>query len=246
MDNLVLGNGLGLLKDLVGDVLGSGATVSHIVLDTKVIVRSTRVMRGSQEDATVGLVLPDDVRRGGSGENPIGANDELSYIVRGGNLDDNLDGLWGEITTITANHERESLRLDRVEDGLHEVLRVVLSGSDGRCRGPLARDPFSARGERITTFCWNIFTLIKADRQISGPNGRSKQGPHRFLRPEVPGFWPSKGVVVMVFAWRDIVDVKDQGARMTSEGRFVPTGGVAAQVLHYVTWENGYARRYQP
>lgn len=36
--NLVLGEGLGGLVDLVGDALGSGGTVSKVVLDTKVLL----------------------------------------------------------------------------------------------------------------------------------------------------------------------------------------------------------------
>ena len=30
----------------------------------------------------------------------------------------------------------------------------------------------------------------------------SMAGAHRFLRPDVPGFWPSKGVVGTSFAWK--------------------------------------------
>ena len=95
-------------------------------------------MRGSEEDTTIGLVLPDDIRRGGSGENTVGADDKLGHIVRGSDLDNELDGLWREITTIATNHERKPFWLDGVESGLHEVLGVVLSGSDGRQEGPLA------------------------------------------------------------------------------------------------------------
>jgi hypothetical protein len=36
--NLVLGEGLGGLVDLVGDALGSGGTVGKVVLDTKVLL----------------------------------------------------------------------------------------------------------------------------------------------------------------------------------------------------------------
>ena len=128
LDDFILGDCFGLVEDLVRDILRSGATVRHVVFDTKVIVWSTGVVRGSQEDTTVGLVLPDDIRRGGGRENSVSADDKLGHIVRGGDLDDDLDGLRREITTITTNHERESLWLDRIENGLHKVLRVVLTG----------------------------------------------------------------------------------------------------------------------
>ena len=66
LENLVLGDSFGLLEDFVGDVLRSGATVGHIVLDTKVVVWSTRVVRCRKKNTTIGLVLPDDIGRGGS------------------------------------------------------------------------------------------------------------------------------------------------------------------------------------
>ena len=65
LKNFVLCDGLGLLENLVGDVLGSGTTVRHVIFDTKVIVWSTRVVRSGQEDTTISLVLPDNIRRGG-------------------------------------------------------------------------------------------------------------------------------------------------------------------------------------
>ena len=95
-------------------------------------------MGSSKEDTTIGLVLPDDIRRSGSRENPVGADDKLGHIIRGGDLDNDLDGLWREITTITTNHECESLWLDGVEDCLHEVLCIVLSSSGGYWKDPSA------------------------------------------------------------------------------------------------------------
>lgn len=131
-ENLVLGDSLGLLKDFVGDVLRGGATVRHIVLDTEVVVWSTRVVGCRKKDATIGFILPDDVRRGGSRKDSVGTNDQLGHIIRGGDLDDNLDGLWRKITAITTNNEREPLWLNGIENGLYKVLRVVLSSPDER------------------------------------------------------------------------------------------------------------------
>ena len=146
LDDFILGDGLGVLVNFVRDVLRSGATVRHVVFDTKVVVWSTGVMRGGQEDTTIGLVLPDDVRRGGGRENPVGADDKLGHIVRGGDPDDDLNGLRGEITTIATNHQCESFWLDGIENGLHEVLRVVLSNVNGHQR-PAGSNPFEVRGE---------------------------------------------------------------------------------------------------
>ena len=114
LNNFVLRDGLGPLEDLVGDILRSGTTIRYVVFDTEVVVWSAGVMRGSQEDTTIGLVLPDDIRRGGGRKNSVGADDKLRDLVCGGDLDDDLDGLWREITTIATNHERGSLWLDRI------------------------------------------------------------------------------------------------------------------------------------
>lgn len=146
LNNSILSDGLGLLVDFVGDVLGGGATIGHIVFNTKVILWSTGVMRGCKEDATISLVLPDDVRRGGGREDSVGADDKLSHIVRGCDLDDDLDGLWREITTVATNNERESLGLDGIQNCLHEVLRVVLLNVDGY-QGLIGRNPLNARDE---------------------------------------------------------------------------------------------------
>ena len=242
LENLVLCDGLGLLKYFVGDVLGSGATVRYIVLDTEVVVWSTGVVRRCKKDTTIGLVLPDDVRRGGSRKDPVSADDKLVHAVRGGDLDDNLDGLWREITAIATNNEREPLWLDGIEDGLYKVLRVVLSNPDERQRGPSVRNPLNARERRIATSCWNIFTLIKMYRQISDSNGRGQSRSHRFLRPEVPGFWPSKGFVATDFTSEDMVDVRDQGARGTCKGRFsrfVTWKGERASTHSFITGNTG-------
>lgn len=108
--------------------------VGRVVLDSKVVVGSSGVVRSGQEDTSVGLVRPDDVRDGGSGEDGVVSDDELGDAVTGGETDDGLDGLSGEEPTVTSDDE--GLACGTVGDGgkggLDEVLGVVLRR---KCRG---------------------------------------------------------------------------------------------------------------
>lgn len=127
LDDLVGRDRLCLLIDLVSDVLWGGSTVRDIVFDTEVGIRASRVVRGSKEDTSICLVLADDVRRGGGREDRVLADDESSNTVGRADLKDGLDGLGGEETTIATDDKRLSLCVYGVEDGLDEVLRVVLA-----------------------------------------------------------------------------------------------------------------------
>ena len=83
-------------------------------------------MAGGQEDTTIRFVLADDVRRGGGGEDTVLANDELGDTVGRTDLEDRLDSLWREIPAIATDDESLSGGVDGVEDGLDEVLGVML------------------------------------------------------------------------------------------------------------------------
>ena len=52
----------------------------------------------------------------------------------------------------------------------------------------------------------------------------------------MPGFWPSKDFVAMVFAWKDMMDVKVQGTKETSGGRFsfTPAGRNASPPVRHL------------
>ena len=83
-------------------------------------------MGGSEEDAAIGLVLADDVRGGGRGEDGILANDELGNAVGRADLENGLDGFGGEVATVATDDNGLALGLDGVEDCLDEVLGVML------------------------------------------------------------------------------------------------------------------------
>ena len=83
-------------------------------------------MTGGQEDTTVGLVLPDNVGSSGGGQDSILSNNELGYTVCRSDLQDRLYGFWGEVASISTDHQSCAFGLDSVEDRLDEVLGVVL------------------------------------------------------------------------------------------------------------------------
>ena len=126
LNDLILRDLLRLLINLVRHILRRRPPIRHIVLDPKVIVRAARVVARGEQDPAVRLVLADHVRRGGRGQDARLPDDELRDAVRGADLEDRLHGLGGEEATITTDDEGLPLGLDGVEDGLDEVLRVVL------------------------------------------------------------------------------------------------------------------------
>jgi hypothetical protein len=126
LEGLVRTDRLSLLVDLVRHALRSGSTILDVVLDTKVIIRSTGVVASSEKDAAVGLVLADDVRARGGGEETVLTDDECLDTVSSADAEDRLHCLGHEETAIATNKERLGDGRDRVEDRLDEVLGVVL------------------------------------------------------------------------------------------------------------------------
>jgi hypothetical protein len=97
-----------------------------VVLDPKIVVRSSGVMTRRQQYTTIGLVLADDVRARRRGEDAVLADEEVLDAVSGTDLEDGLDGLGHEEPAITSDEEGFGDGGDGVEDGLDEVLGVVL------------------------------------------------------------------------------------------------------------------------
>jgi hypothetical protein len=145
LDDLVSLDRLGNLVNLVRHALGRRPSVGHIVLDPKVLVGSTRVVARREEDTPVGVVLSDHVGRGGGGQDRVLADDELGHAVGGPDLEDSLDGLWGEVTTVASDDERCALCVDGVKDGLDEVFGVVLQ--ERECLS--GRDPSTEHVGRV-------------------------------------------------------------------------------------------------
>ena len=151
--DLVLGDRRRVLIDLVGELLGRGAAILAVVLDSKVLVNTTRVVGRGQDEAAdrccaAGRVTRADHRRHGRGreQTACAAPDARDACGRG-HLDDDLDGRRVEVPTVAGDAEcaaldGHTLRHEGVEDGLHEVLQVALAHEGARL---LAQ----ARGARL-------------------------------------------------------------------------------------------------
>jgi hypothetical protein len=83
-----------------------------------------------EQNPAVRLVLADDVGDGGRRQDRVLPDYEFCDAVRGSDLEDRLDGLWGEVAAVSTNDQRRPLGLDRVEDGLDEVFGVVLGDGE--------------------------------------------------------------------------------------------------------------------
>jgi len=127
-ENLVARDRLSLLKDLVRYSLRGRAAIRHVVLDTEIVVGAARVVAGGEEDTTISLVLADDVGSSRSGEDTVLSDNELLDAVGSTNLENDLDGLGGEISSVTTDDKGLALGVNRIEDRLDEVLCVVLEG----------------------------------------------------------------------------------------------------------------------
>lgn len=124
--DFVLGNTLCLLEDPICHIFRRRAPVRHIVLDTKVVVGSARIVACGQEDTTIGLILANDVGGCRGRENTVSANNKLLDPVGGGNLEDLLDSRLGVVPPITAYDNSGTLGRGGIEYGLDEVLSVML------------------------------------------------------------------------------------------------------------------------
>lgn len=181
LDNLVPHDRLRGLVNLVRHVLGCRPTVGHVVLYSKVIVRTTRIVTRREENTTVCFVLSDHVGRRGGRQDRVLADDELFDAVGGTDLEDGLDGLWGEVATVAADDERCTLCVDRIEDGLDKVFSVVLQERVCVLERSLKRNTPIAYG--LLEHLDPVVRLIRRIRvRIAGWDT------DLFLSPDVPGF----------------------------------------------------------
>ena len=201
LDNLVPLDRLGDFINLVGHVLGCRPSVGHIVLYPKVIVRTPRIMTRREEDTTVGLVLSDDVGGGGGGQDRVLADDKLCHAVGGSDLEDGLDGFWGKEAAVAADDEGGALCGDGIKDGLDKVFGVVLQE-----RGGLERARSRNGNTSVAYGLLEHFDPVsRSVRRIQGDQRRGRTD--LFLNPDVPGFWPSKGLVgISLTGWVIVAD----------------------------------------
>jgi hypothetical protein len=105
---------------------GAGAPLA-VVLDTEVLVGSTWVVAGGEQDTASGLADADEVAGSRSGHDAILADEELLHAICGTDLCNDLGDLGVVVAAITTDDEGGALSTfgDGVEDGGNEVLGVV-------------------------------------------------------------------------------------------------------------------------
>ena len=103
VDLLVLLDVSGDVVDLVGDILRSRSTVGSVELDTKVVVRSTWVVRRGKEDTTIGLVRSNQGGDGRGGEDRVLTDDDVLDTVTGSETENDLGSFW---RLLLAQHPR--------------------------------------------------------------------------------------------------------------------------------------------
>ena len=86
---------LGQVVDPVGDLFRCGTTVIAVELDSEIVVGTTGVVRGGEEDSTVSLSRPDHGGHGRGGEDGVLTDDQRRDAVTRSESDDLLDGLGG-------------------------------------------------------------------------------------------------------------------------------------------------------
>ena len=143
ISDVVGGQRLGHVEDLVGDGLGSGSAIGQVVLDSKVGVGScitsdhtvhsssdkltTRIMARRQQNTTSSLPHADQVTRRRSTQDTILANEDLLDPIGSSNLGDLLNDLGVVVAAIARDDQESALSTfgDRQEDAGDEGFGVV-------------------------------------------------------------------------------------------------------------------------
>ena len=119
-------NGLGLLEYYVGNAFGSGTAIRYIVLDAKVVVRSTGIVTSGEKDTAVSRVFSNHIGSSGSGKNSILSNNKFVYAVCRSDSQDDLDSLGREEPAVAPDNDGSILCIDRVKDRLDEIFSIIL------------------------------------------------------------------------------------------------------------------------
>eukprot|EP00968_Pinguiococcus_pyrenoidosus_P006101 scaffold405_cov243-Pinguiococcus_pyrenoidosus.AAC.17 len=120
-------DGLGFLVDAIRGGLRGGGAILVVELDAKVLVGTARIMRCSEDNAAIGLPLPDDRGHSRRGEQPSLPDVDLPHPVRRANAQDLRNRRLRKVPTVATEDEgfRRSF-LPSIEHGLHEVRQEPL------------------------------------------------------------------------------------------------------------------------
>jgi len=92
-----------------------------------------------EKDAASSFVFPYDVGSGGSREYTVFSDNKFLDTIGRTDLQDDLNGLGAEETSISSNDQGRAFGIDRAEDRLDEILRVVLISLDKQKRNFIRR-----------------------------------------------------------------------------------------------------------
>mmetsp|Transcript_6262 Transcript_6262/g.24402 ORF Transcript_6262/g.24402 Transcript_6262/m.24402 type:complete len:284 (+) Transcript_6262:1191-2042(+) len=165
-------DGLGFLVDAIRRGLRGGGAILVVELDAKVLVGTARIMRCSEDNAAIGLPLPDDRGHSRRGEQPSLPDVDLPHPVRRANAQDLRNRRLRKVPTVATEDEgfRRSF-LPSIEHGLHEVRQEVTFLPNpyflAQATGPrlLAFDGNSRHGDSTRTwlgfdFCFCLYLCL--------------------------------------------------------------------------------------
>ena len=125
LDHLVFGNHLGAFKHRLGHRLWCRTTVRHVELHPEILIRPTGVVAGRHDDAAVGLVQPDQVRRRRGGQQRPLPHDHPRRAIGGSHPQDHLRRPVIEIAPVAAQHETLACCPNHIENRLDKVLQIM-------------------------------------------------------------------------------------------------------------------------
>jgi hypothetical protein len=187
LDNLIPLDSLRDLIYLVRYIFRCGSAVRNVVFYSEVVIGASRIVARSEQDTTIRLVFADYIRCSRCRKNRIFPDNQLLHPVCRSDPQDSLNGLGGEVTTITSNDERGTIRLDGIEYSLDKVLCVMLITRE--------KNPSSCRIIAPDYRVPPAGTPSPFGMQISMAYHRDRPSRYLFLSPDVPGFCPSNGLV---------------------------------------------------
>ena len=126
LGNRIFGQRFGNRISRFGGVLRRGLPGGQIELDAKIAILAARIVAGGQNNAEIGLVMADDVRRGRGRQQAVFAKQNQLRALRHRHFQDNGDGFGAVIAAITADDNRLARNpAERGENRLDKTLGVV-------------------------------------------------------------------------------------------------------------------------
>ncbi len=116
----------GMGEDRLGDLFRRRTAVGSVVFDAEVLVRTTGIMAGRQDDPPERLVLADDTGRRRRRQDTALAHQDPAETVGRRHPEDDLNGFVVVVAAIAAENQRlATIAFEGIENRLNEILQVV-------------------------------------------------------------------------------------------------------------------------